>query len=162
MPDPTASDRLHVPLPVHDALRRGRPAEAVKALREANPGLDARSARAAVERIARDPATTLADDDPYRPAPGAAPGGSDTLPSAVAARIATGNVVDAARSLRDARPDLSAAEAEAAVTRHASPLLQQARTETVVQGDSRRFGWAVWVLLLVALGAGLALLSGRL
>ena len=151
--------RLHVPLPVHDALRRGRPIEAVKALRDANPGLDLRTARDAVERLARNPASTLVDDDPYRPADSAAPVGAETLPSEVAAKIATGNTIDAAKRLRDAKPGLSEAEAHEAVKRHASPLLQEARTETVVRGDSGNYGWLGWVLALVVAG-GFALWLG--
>ncbi|WP_101925139.1 MULTISPECIES: hypothetical protein [Luteimonas] len=149
--------RLHVPLPVHDALRRGQPVEAMQALRDANPGLDARAARDALGHLARHSAATFGDDDRYARSDAAAPVGDATLPSAVAAKIATGNTVDAARRLRETRPGLSEAEAEDAVRRHASPLLQQARTETVVHGDSGRYGWVGWVaaLLVVAVGFGL-------
>ena len=48
----TSSSRLHVPLAVQDALRRGRPAEAAQRLREANPGLDLRQARTALAEVA--------------------------------------------------------------------------------------------------------------
>ncbi|MCD9028863.1 hypothetical protein LDO26_11660 [Luteimonas sp. BDR2-5] len=152
--------RLHVPLPVHDAMRRGRPVEAVRLLRAANPGLGLDDARTAIERLARYPSSTLEDDDPYRPTDGAAPADCGTVPTEVAAKIATGNTGDAARRLREAQPGLSESEARDTVERLASPLLQEARTETVVRGDSGRHGWLGWVLLLVALGVGLALLSG--
>ena len=61
------------------------------------------------------------------------PTASDTLPSAVAAKIATGNTLDAARRLRDAKPGLSDAEAREAVARHCSPLLREAREDEHVQ-----------------------------
>ena len=88
------------------------------------------------------------------------PTASDTLPSAVAAKIATGNTLDAARRLRDAKPGLSDAEAREAVARHCSPLLREAREETVVEGDSRRYGWLAWVAALVIVGSGLAIWLG--
>lgn len=152
--------RLHVPLPVHDALRRGRPVEAIRSLRQANPGLDPQGARDAIERLARNPASTLAPDDPYAPRRDAPPPGGDTLPSEVAAKIATGNMIDAATRLQDAQPGLSDEQAREAVRRHASPLLQEARTETVVRGDSGRYGWLAWLLAVVVVGIGLAVWLG--
>ncbi|PJJ97343.1 hypothetical protein CO641_10130 [Lysobacteraceae bacterium NML91-0213] len=136
-----------MPLAVQDALRRGRPTEAAQRLREANPGLDMRQARTAIAEVARRPPGVMDS--------GSDPVGHDTLPSEVAAKLATGNTEDAARRLRDTQPGLSEEEAREAVERHASPLLrQQARTETVVHGDSGRMGWAGWLLgLLVVAGA---------
>ncbi len=156
----THAGRLHVPLTVHDALRRGRPRDAERAMREANPGLDAAAARDAVQRLAADPAGSLDDDDPYRPRAGAAPIAAGTLPSEVAAKIATGNTLDAAKRLRDAQPGLSEDEAREAVSRHCSPLLREAREETVVAGDGRDYGWVGWVLALVVLGVGGSLWFG--
>lgn len=149
-----ASRRLHVPLTVHDALRRGRATEAARRLREANPGMDARSARAAVAEVARRPHGRIEGV--------AAPAGEgETLPIEVVAKLATGNARDAARRLRETLPGLSEEEARETVARHASPLLQRARTETVVRGDSGRFGWLGWLLALLAAAAGgLALLQG--
>ncbi len=151
------NSRLHVPLPVHDALRRGRPIEAIKALRDANPGLDLRAARDAVERLARNPASTLVENDPYGPTATSAPLDADTLPSEVAAKIATGNTRDAARRLRDVKPGLTEEEAHEAVKRRASSLLQEARTETIVRGDSGRYGWVLWVLALLIAAGGVAM-----
>ncbi|NYZ62435.1 hypothetical protein [Luteimonas deserti] len=152
--------RLHVPLTVHDALRRGKPDEAVRLLRTANPSLDASGARDAVQRLAANPSDPLDDDDAYRPAGADVPTATDTLPTEVAAKIATGNTVDAARRLRDAKPGLSDAEAREAVARHGSPLLSEARDETVVRGDSGRYGWVGWVLAIVIVGGGLAVWLG--
>lgn len=150
--------RLHVPLTVHDALRRGRGTEAVKCLREANPGLSAEAARRAVRRLGQGvPANRLGDA--AQPQPGALPDQAAPLPSEVAARLATGNKRDAARCLREKQPGLDEDEALEAVERHASPLLlREAREDTVAVGDSGRFGWVLWTLALLAAGAALALL----
>ncbi|PBJ82578.1 hypothetical protein CMZ84_10515 [Lysobacteraceae bacterium NML93-0399] len=160
MPAVTHASRLHVPLPVHDALRRGRMSEAVTHLREANAGLSSAEARDAVQRLAANPSGALDADDPFRPSGGAAPQDSGTLPSEVAAKLATGNTLDAARRLRDVKPGLSEAEAREEVAKHSSPLLREARQETVVQGDSGRYGWLGWVLALVVIGGGLAIWLG--
>lgn len=156
----THAGRLQVPLAVPDALRRGRPREAERVLREANPGLDAADARQAIVRLAANPSDPLDDNDPYRPGAGASALTTDTLPSEVAASIATGNTVDAARRLQDVRPDLSEADARDAVARHCSPLLRQAREHTVVRGDSGRYGWLGWALAVVVIGGGLAVWLG--
>lgn len=156
----THAGRVHAPLAVHDALRRGQPDEAVSLLRGANPGLGRDDARRAVQRLAANPSDPLDLDDPFHPAGSDVPTASDTLPSAVAAKIATGNTLDAARRLRDAKPGLSDAEAREAVARHCSPLLREAREETVVEGDSRRYGWLAWVAALVIVGGGLAIWLG--
>ncbi|MBB3344243.1 hypothetical protein [Luteimonas sp. RC10] len=150
------SDRapLHVPPPVHDLMRRGRTIEAIKALRDANPGLSLRAAKDTVEALD-------GRDDPYRPSSQARPVGEATLPTEVAARIATGNTEDAARRLRELDPALDDEAARQTVSRHASPLLREARQETVVVGDSGRYGWLLWVALLLVLGVGLALWMGR-
>jgi hypothetical protein len=155
------STRLHVPLAVHDALRRGRVIEAIKHLRDANAGLKLADARDAVQRLAENPSDALDPDDPFRPADGNAPQSTGTLPSEVAAKLATGNTVDAARRLRDVKPGLSEEAAREAVARHSSPLLREARQETVVRGDSGRYGWLGWVLALVIIGGGLAVWLGR-
>lgn len=154
------SSRLHVPLQVHDALRRGRVAEAVKHLRAANAGLSLEDARGAVQRLAHDPSDALDADDPFRPTGGAAPQATGTLPSEVAAKIATGNTIDAAKRLRDVKPGLSEAQAHEEVAKHCSPLLREARQETVVRGDSGRYGWVWWILALVIVGGGVALWLG--
>lgn len=146
--------RLHVPLTVHDALRRGRAAEAVKYLRHANAELDEHAALEVLQRLGRgEPVNRLEDEAPS----GALPPQTDTLPTDVAAKLATGNALDAARCLREKQPGLGEAEALEAVQRHASPLLRQAREETVVPGDSGRYGWVLWTLGLVAAGFALAL-----
>ncbi|MGO3126517.1 MAG: hypothetical protein ACTIJY_00440 [Luteimonas sp.] len=155
------STRLHVPLAVHDALRRGRVIEAIKHLRDANAGLKLADARDAVQRLADNPSDALDPDDPFRPADGNAPQATGTLPSEVAAKLATGNTVDAARRLRDVKPGLSEEAAREAVARHSSPLLREARQETVVRGDSGRYGWLGWVLALLIIGGGLAIWLGR-
>ena len=116
----THAGRVHAPLAVHDALRRGKPDEAVSLLRDANPGLGRDEAREAVQRLAANPSDPLDHDDPFRPTGSDVPTASDTLPSAVAAKIATGNTLDAARRLRDAKPGLSDAEAREAVARQKS------------------------------------------
>ncbi|WP_058834008.1 hypothetical protein [Luteimonas abyssi] len=144
-----ASARLHVPLSVQDALRRGRPGEAARLLREANPGLDPARAKAAVADVARHPPGQLEGMD-------APAGDCDTLPTEVAAKLATGNTRDAARRLRETQPGLSEEEAQKTVERHASPLMRQARTETVVHGDSGQLGWLGWVLLLLVAAGGMA------
>lgn len=154
------SSRLHAPLAVHDALRRGRVSEAIRHLRDANPGLGAADARAAVQRLAENPSDALDPDDPFQPAGGAAPEATGTLPSEVAAKIATGNTVDAARRLRDVKPGMSEDAAREAVARHCSPLLSEAREETVVRGDSGSYGWLGWVLAVVVIGGGLAVWLG--
>ena len=83
------------------------------------------------------------------------------LPSEVAAKLATGNTEDVARRLRETQPGLSEDEAREAVERHASPLLRkQARTETVVRGDSGRMGWAGWLLVLLAAAGALMVWQG--
>lgn len=156
----THAGRVHAPLAVHDALRRGQPDEAVSLLRTANPGLDRDAARHAVQRLAANPSDPLDHDDPFRPAGRDVPTASDTLPSAVAAKIATGNTVDAARRLRDTQPGLSESQAREAVARHCSPLLREARQETVVEGDGRHYGWVGWVAALVIVGGGLAIWLG--
>ncbi|PBS13150.1 hypothetical protein CMZ82_05900 [Lysobacteraceae bacterium NML93-0792] len=156
----THAGRVYAPLAVHDALRRGKPDEAVSLLRDANPGLGRDEARQAVQRLAANPSDPLDHDDPFRLTGSDVPTASDTLPSAVAAKIATGNTLDAARRLRDAKPGLSDAEAREAVARHCSPLLRKAREETVVEGDSRRYGWLAWVAALVIVGSGLAIWLG--
>ena len=46
------------------------------------------------------------------------------------------------------------------MARHCSPLLREAREETVVEGDSRRYGWLAWVAALVIVGGGLAIWLG--
>ena len=153
----THAGRLHVPLAVHDALRRACPDEAAGLMRQANPGLGRADAIDAIQRLAANPSDRLDDNDPYQATAGAAPAESGVLPSEVAAKIATGNIVDAARRLRDAKPGLSEDAARDAVARHCSPLLREAREETVVPGDSGRYGWLGWVLLLVAAGGGVAL-----
>ena len=38
--------------------------------------------------------------------------------------------------------------------------LREAREETVVEGDSRRYGWLAWVAALVIVGSGLAIWLG--
>lgn len=154
------SSRLHVPLAVHDALRRGRVNEAIKHLRGANAGLAAADARVAVQRLAENPSAALDPDDPFRPAGGAAPEATGTLPSEVAAKIATGNTRDAAKRLRDVKPGLSEEAARDAVAKHGSPLLSEARQETVVRGDSGSYGWLGWVLAIVVIGGGLAIWLG--
>lgn len=149
----SSASRLHVPLAVQDALRRGRPTEAAQRLREANPGLDLRQARTALAEVARRPPGVMDS--------GSDPVGQDTLPSEVAAKLATGNTEDAARRLRETQPGLSEDEAREAVERHASPLLRkQARTETVVRGDSGRMGWAGWLLVLLAAAGALMVWQG--
>ena len=144
--------RLHVPLAVQDALRRGRPVEAARLLRDANPGLDLRQARAALAEVARRPPGVASD--------GTEPVDSGSLPTEVAARLATGNAEEAARRLRESQPGLSEEEARATVERHASPLLRQARTTTVMHGDSRRLGWVGWLLALLAAAGGMAFWQG--
>ncbi|MEN5116452.1 hypothetical protein ABE488_03815 [Luteimonas sp. TWI662] len=154
--DFSMSDRapLHVPSPVHDLLRRGRKVEAIKILRDANPGLSLRAAKDSVDALD-------GRDDRYRPSSQASPVGEATLPTEVAARIATGNTEDAARRLREFDPALDDEAARQTVSRHASPLLREARQETVVAGDSGRYGWLLWVALLLALSVGLALWMAR-
>jgi len=154
------STRLHVPLAVHDALRRGKAIEAIKHLRDANRGLGLADARAAVQRLAENPSDALEHDDPFRPAGGAAPEATGTLPSEVAAKLATGNTVDAARRLRDVKPGLTEEAARDAIAKHGSSLLREARQETVVRGDSGQFGWLGWVVVLVMVGGGLAIWLG--
>ncbi|TDK33855.1 hypothetical protein [Luteimonas terrae] len=152
--------RLHVPLEVHDALRRGSVIEAIKHLRDANTGLLLSDARDAAQRLAENPSDALDADDPFQPRGGAAPQASGTLPSEVAAKVATGNTRDAAKRLRDIKPGLSEEDAQREVAKHCSPLLREARQETVVQGDSGRYGWLGWVLALVVIGGGLAIWLG--
>lgn len=148
------SGRLHVPLAVQDALRRGRPAEAARLLREANPGIGPKEARAALADISRAPAGRIEGVAP--------PAGAGQLPTEVAAKLAIGHTREAAQRLRDSQPGLSEEEARQIVEQRASPLLQHARTGTIVRGDSGRFGWAGWLLVLVAAGVGLSLwLGGR-
>ncbi|KLJ00981.1 hypothetical protein [Luteimonas sp. FCS-9] len=148
---------LHVPPGVHDQLRRGRKVEAIKTLVDANPGVGLRQAKTAVEALASAGGGEISSD---RPSTGARPVGEATLPSEVAARIATGNTEDAARRLRELDPALDEDAARRTVSRHASPLLREARQETVAPGDSGRYGWLVWVVLLVALAVGLAIWLG--
>ena len=122
LPVAAAVEALHAYSLVHDDLpamddddlRRGQPDEAVSLLRGANPGLGRDDARLAVQRLAANPSDPLDPDDPFHPAGSDVPTASDTLPSAVAAKIATGNTLDAARRLRDAKPGLSDAEAREA------------------------------------------------
>ncbi len=154
------STRLHVPLAVHDALRRGSAIEAIKQLRDANPDLKLADARDAVQRLADNPSDALDPDDRFRPAGGAAPPSSGTLPSEVAAKLATGNILDAAKRLRDVKPGLSEEAARDAIAKHGSSLMREARQETVVRGDSGQFGWLGWVLALVVVGGGLAIWLG--
>ncbi|MCD9033760.1 hypothetical protein LDO32_18775 [Luteimonas sp. Y-2-2-4F] len=148
------SGRLHVPLAVQDALRRGRPVEAARLLRKANPGVGPKEARAALADISRAPAGRIEGVAP--------PAGVGELPTEVAAKLAIGHTREAAQRLRDSQPGLSEDEAREIVERRASPLLQQARAGTIVRGDSGRFGWVGWLLVLVAAGTGLSLwLGGR-
>lgn len=46
------------------------------------------------------------------------------------------------------------------MARHCSPLLREARQETVVEGDGRHYGWVGWVAALVIVGGGLAIWLG--
>lgn len=149
--------RVHVPLTVHDALRRGEGAQALRLLKQANPGLDPAAAEDVAQRLGRgEPAGRLADDAPA--ASGALPPQTGALPTEVAAKLATGNVRDAARRLCDRQPGLSQAAALETVQQHASPLLRQAREETVVTGDSRQYGWVGWTLALLVAGVALTVL----
>jgi len=150
----------HLTCLIRDALRRRSVMEAIKHLRDANPGMGLADARDAVQRLANDPSAWLDPDDLSRPAGGAAPPSSGTLPSEVAAKIATGNTVDAAKRLRDAKPGLSEEAARDAIAKHGSSLMREARQETVVRGDSGQFGWLGWLLALVIVGGGLAIWLG--
>lgn len=52
--DTAAAHELEIPESAYDAMRQGRLVEAIRDVRRANPGLDLKTAKEAVERLARE------------------------------------------------------------------------------------------------------------
>ncbi|HST45927.1 MAG TPA: hypothetical protein VLK29_11980 [Luteimonas sp.] len=151
---------LNVPDSARVSVAQGRLIEAIKSLRDANPGLQLRDAKAAVDALAAHaPAAAPASGRPgHDRSTSAAPSGPG-----VEAALARGDVLGAIKALREATAmPLSQAKAEIEqrmkpATAVGKPAAQSAHTPTIAPGDSP--GGLRWLLVVavVAVLAGVVL-----
>ena len=153
---------LNVPDSARASAAEGRLVEAIKSLRDANPGLQLRDAKAAVDAlVANAPAATPAKSRVARGADAAVPPGAG-----VEAAIARGDLLGAIKALRESGPmSLSQAKAEVerrmAPTEPAKPPSRPAHMPTIAAGDNPGgLRWLLAVIVLAVLAGVVMLLRG--
>lgn len=143
---------LNVPDSARSSVAQGRLVEAIKSLRDANPGLQLRDAKAAVDALAAHaPAPAAVAGRAGRSAAAPTATGATTAGSGVEAAIARGDLLGAIKALRKSTPmPLSQAKAEIEQRMSpaaAKPAARPAHTPTIAPGDSP--GGLRWLLVVI-------------